>query len=621
MREIEETFVRLIITPSIHLNHTFLRWLIFLCCACLPAVAQRKPGRDVPTGAPPPAKSTEVGVRRGDAVTIPLGIHGVRGEQLEFLIRVNPKQGTLGEIQVTGKNTASVTYRAAADATGDDKFFYAVRGTQGVSAPVPVMVRIAVPVLLPARLVAQDTLKFPDVLPGQQSTATFDLKNAGGLPAEGELTVEPPWRVEGIATYRLAGGETVTMKLAFKPEKTGDFSGEAVAGPKPRRVIALIATASSPLLITQEKITLVAAPGSKTRRAAFRIENRTTEPQKVTLAAGPRLLMDKVVDVPAKGGADVAVFAEADDVSALDDTLRAEAAGWSGTLAVHAPALGASLAFVTDPAPFSKGVVGQRAEGIAILNNVGGMPAKVTLRVGAPFELASPALVVPPKGTGEARMAIPFPAAGTHSSELVAEYDGATLKLPLTIEVSDTPAPSPSESASKGQQSNVRPVNNDAARGKEDSVNDPNTPYGIAPPAGMQDFPNGRGNFVRDLRPASAVLEWPRDLGPADNLRLEQRVPSLSPDGEMKIDWVAVPGAAIQSGTPMRAELKGLVPGRQHTVRVRSGEQVIFTAQFITPAKPPIVDMGWRGLSLILLFVTLVGLGWWKWKTRVRGGW
>jgi hypothetical protein len=583
--------------------------LLLLAGACGSAFGQRKPERASVPAVPPPAVAREVTVRRGEGVVVPLGIHGVRGGQLEFLIRTKPRQGSLGDIQTTGKNTATVTYRAAADANGEDRFYYAVRSPEGVSAPAAVTVKIAVPVMLPVRLDAPEVLNFPEVFPGGRSTAMFDLKNTGGGVAEGELKVEAPWSLDGIPRYRLASGESVRFKLVFQPEKAGDFNGEAVMGPAPRRGMTLAGTARAPFSVSADKIELTPARGSQTRRAVIRIENRTAEPRKVTLAAGRRLLVDQAVELPAKGGADVAVFADAADVSGFEDTLRVEAPGWSVSLPVRTAPLGAMLRFAGDPPAFAAGAAGARMEGSAVIENTGGEPAAVTLRAAAPFVVLDETVALPPKGRAEVRLAILNPAPGRHAAELVAEYDGASVKLPLTAEVASPPVPASTPPEPGDMKDEPAPVPAPAVRGA------------IPPPAGLQDFPNGRGNFARDVKPASAALEWPRELGPAEELRVEERVLSLGPDGGMVIDWKPMPRAVFRSGSPMRAELPGLTSGRLYTVRVVSGAETVFTAQFGTPVKPPFIDIGWRGGALIALFAVLAALGWWKWRTRVRGGW
>ena len=117
------------------------------------AVAEKP--RDGGGQAPPPVVSQKVSIRRGESVTIPLGIHGVRGGTLEFLIRTPPRLGRLSAVNPKGLSSASVIYTAPTKgAATEDRFAYAVRSNEGVSAPGIVSIEIAEPVVLPARLVA-----------------------------------------------------------------------------------------------------------------------------------------------------------------------------------------------------------------------------------------------------------------------------------------------------------------------------------------------------------------------------------------------------------------------------------------------------------------------------------
>src|SRR5688572_12686182 len=99
------------------------------------AFAQKRKTPELPP-APPPVVSREVTVLEGDPVTIPLGIHGRRSEQLQFLVRTRPKSGKLSVITATGVNSAAIVYTPSADSSEiEDRFTYAVRSKEGVSAP------------------------------------------------------------------------------------------------------------------------------------------------------------------------------------------------------------------------------------------------------------------------------------------------------------------------------------------------------------------------------------------------------------------------------------------------------------------------------------------------------
>jgi hypothetical protein len=139
---------------------------------------------------------------------------------------------------------------------------------------------------------------------------------------------------------------------------------------------------------------------------------------------------------------------------------------------------------------------------------------------------------------------------------------------------------------------------------------------------GREEFPNGKGNFVRDLTPQSAALEWPAELGPAVNLSLEERQYTVGPGGQLEVNWLPLPGISFKTGgNPVRAEMPKLEPDRTYTVRVRSGADTLFTSQFKTPVKPPFISISWQTMTLSALFIALAVVSWIRWKGRSRPSW
>ena len=64
-----------------------------------------------------------------------------------------------------------------------------------------------------------------------------------------------------------------------------------------------------------------------------------------------------------------------------------------------------------------------------------------------------------------------------------------------------------------------------------------------------------------------------------------------------------------------------LQPAQVYTVRIRSGAETLFTAQFQTPAKKPWITIGWQGITISLLLLALAVIAWWQWKRRGRSTW
>jgi hypothetical protein len=147
--------------------------------AALLSSAEAQGRRDLKGGGvPPPVVSQTVAAQRGEKITVPLGIHGTRGELLEFIIRTPPAHGKLSPVKNAAMNTATVTYTPSARSdAAEDRFFYAVRGSEGVSAPGVIAIRFSDPVVPQPRLAAPHELEFPPTFPGQRSTAELEITN------------------------------------------------------------------------------------------------------------------------------------------------------------------------------------------------------------------------------------------------------------------------------------------------------------------------------------------------------------------------------------------------------------------------------------------------------------
>lgn len=315
--------------------------LILFFCFAVPLHAQRR-SEGV---APPPVVTQSITVRPGETVVVPLGIHGARGEQLEFLIRSQPRSGKLSPVRAVGANSAQVAYTAPVKGAEEDRFTYAVRSRDGVSAPGVVSISIPAIPVLPAKLSAPETIDLPKVFPGQRATADLELRNTGGTALEGEAGVPTPWSFEGQKRYSIGPGERVVLKVAFVAEKPGTFTADVALGPEQRRNVALKCEVEEALVVSPARLSLPSVPGDKARKAVLQISNRSEEDLAVTVTAGARLIADKKLTVPAKGKVDVSIAAAVP--SAFDEQVILQSKGWRAEIPVHADA----LQIAAEPAP------------------------------------------------------------------------------------------------------------------------------------------------------------------------------------------------------------------------------------------------------------------------------
>ena len=204
----------------------FIIATLTLVLAPLATAQSRRDGTGV---APPPVISQTIGMKRGAQLAIPLGIHGTRGELLEFLIRTPPAHGRLSVVKNTALNSATVTYISSAKSTAaEDRFAYAARSSEGVSAAGVITIQFFDPVVAAAKMRAPAELEFAPVFPGQRSTVEMDIANDGGGMLDGEVAVSEPWSIEGLRIFKIGAGKSATFKLVFTPTQPGARTGEAI---------------------------------------------------------------------------------------------------------------------------------------------------------------------------------------------------------------------------------------------------------------------------------------------------------------------------------------------------------------------------------------------------------
>ena len=572
------------------------------------ATAQSR--RDGTGVAPPPVTSQTIAMKRGGQVAIPLGIHGTRGEMLEFLIRTPPAHGRLSAVKSTGMNSATVTYTAPTRGAAEgDRFAYAARSSEGVSAPGVIAIRFVEPVVAAAKLRVPLAMEFPPVFPRQRSTAEMEIANEGGGMLEGEVTVPEPWSIEGLKIFRLGAGQHATFKLVFSPTQPGVRTSEAIISGTERKIISLRASAEERLMATPPLLKLTAQPGNQTRMGVLKITNRSGEDATVAVEAGARLLTDRIVKVPARETSAVPVFADAAEGAAFDDVVRLSSDEWKASVSVHAVAVGAILKFSASEVAFAGNTAGATGSGVAILENRGGEAVTVRLDVGHPFQVETRVVTAPPRGRVEIPISVRDATAGTFRSTLKAAGEGGSATVPVRAEISEPPAPrkaAPAPEATEEARSRSEPAESAEENGTH------------LIPQNAREIPNALGKFARATGMNSATLDWPESLGPLENARVEARVLSLSANGDLQTAWSPLAIVSITPGPErVAAELRGLKPGTFYTVRVVTGKDgdtsVLFTTDFWTAAKKPLYT---GSLRTPLLVVALCVLAYAIWRSR-----
>ena len=561
--------------------------------------------------APPIPVPQVVKVGRGEKVEVPLRIYGSQKDELRFLIRASPEHGKLSAPVPAGREAATVVYEAPADlGVTHERFTYAARSSLGVSAPADVQIMI---IDKPPSLRVSGAADFPAILTGTTATQTIELANEGGGMAEGDLEVDPPWRVEGAAKYHLAAGAKRTFLLRFAPERAGNFQSEVRYTSQRDRFTLLSGKAAAPLAVEPSSLDLHNAPGDPVREAAFEVLNNTDQEIVVALEGVERLEFPKSVPVPAKARLAVTVRTAKGDVDDLRDDLQLSGAGTVLHVPVRGPAAGPVLRSLQESLRFAPGPMGAGGAATAAVENVGGSMGSWKCEIASPFKMADSKLELAP---GEKRMItvrIDAGEPGQYEGNLKITGEKQTLEIPVAAAITGAqasflPASSPMASVS------AMPVTSQAAV-------TPVLPAASEPGEGTlpseQNRPAWMNATVAERGSTYAILTWPATASNVTQYKLEDRVLSLDAQHSLKTDWVQMPGASTRvENNRVVAEVRGLKPHSPHTIRVSPVEPggitgaPLFMFQFMTADAFSPFRLSASRLLLIALCVAAALVGW-----------
>ncbi|MDQ3624353.1 MAG: hypothetical protein M3463_17985, partial [Verrucomicrobiota bacterium] len=518
-----------------------------------------------------------------------------------YLLRGQPEHGQLSEIKQIDQQSARVLYQPPTDlAITQDRFFFSVKSTEGVSARAEVRITI---VDDPPRIVAAAELEFPAILSGEKSVRELEVRNRGGGVAQGELLVPPPWRVLDSPAYRLESGERRQFRVEFAPADGGSFQGDLRFSSQPDRATHLRGVAHPPLEVVPPRLELARTSRDLVRTGSFEIVNRTTVDQTATLSAAPRLKLPGTLVVPAQGKAAVAVHMAADDLAALEETVRVSAAPHSAQCIVHAAAVPAILSIQPETLRFgrlSPKALGRLGFEIA---NTGGTAASLQWEAAPPLSLEPevPHLL----GPGERKRGVlrfAGAAAGNFHGVLRVKAAQEVLEVRVEAEVGES-AGTKSRQASGGSAPIDRP---------------PATPSPWAPAESAA----ASRPYIAEITPTRCVIEWPISMGEAPQYRAMTRQLDLDEERKLRITWKAYPAFSTQSFPDrIRGTFTDLEPRTLYAMRIHAalpggeaGEELFD----IAIATPPLPDfpITWRGClvagGVVLVAASLL----WQWRRR-----
>lgn len=517
-------------------------------------------------------------------MVIPLAVYGPGAPQMEYIIRTQPKHGALSRVQITGAATAAVTYTAPAKTNAlEDRFTYAVRTADGVSAAVPVIISIVEPVGLPPRLVVPGSLDAENIYPGDEGTFTIPIKNSGGGYAEGEINIAAPWAVQGAKKFRLAGGEAMDVTVTFPATKLGPQQADLSYGAAHRVSTTLNLKVVAPLTVAPALLDLKAKPGIATRSGQVKLTNESSKPVTVAVKHGGRLLTEQSITIPALDSRELAVFAEPGEVGKIEDQIELNSGEWKHSLPVIAAPLGPIVAVREKSVTFAGAIVGRTAQSSITLENTGGTPIALTLTAPAPFRADPTAIALKPKSTAVIAILCTAQSAGVAEGQLTIKGADVEISIPLSAQVApqepaQKPVPAPANVAEKIETA-------------------PDTKPAAQQPSAAAELPNMRGKVI-EATSDGAIIEW---KSPQKNgLRAQSRILSPAKDAPA-ISWKDISATFAPSGAMMRCTVDSLAPKSLHTVRIISADGVECTVNFVTKPGPPYLRYAVRATLLILI--------------------
>jgi hypothetical protein len=392
------------------------------------------------------AQPQTVSVFRGQRVDIPLRAQGRTPGQLKFLIRSRPTKGHLGEIRLTGPESAEVTYFHDDASTGTDSFTFAV---QAVDSPVSAAASITMTITEEApTLRVSPSVDFGVLEVGATDEKEIVLRNDGGGVLEGTMEVSIPWKIVGSAEYRLGRHQQGKVRLLFDPTEAQDYFGRLVFSHDARMPVELTASATSPFdFEPARKIELTSQDAGSVRSAGVVIRNRTARDRAVEITVPPEINAPEKVLVPAGQEEKVGLQTRPGFLGALEGRVSFESEGFSQRLPLRVLALHPILRIEPrEGLDFGQVETRERRQGYLRIKNEGGSAARIRAKV--PAEI----LLVPDPNTavlqpGETRVfevAFEAPSTGDYRSEIIIESgDGRPAAVPVVAQIGSPSAEAP----------------------------------------------------------------------------------------------------------------------------------------------------------------------------------
>jgi hypothetical protein len=569
----------------------FLILGVLLCPAGARLAAQ--PKENSPFANPPPlAIGTSVEVMRGKAVDIPLNSQGKHGETVNFLLRTQPRYGTLNDPARVTRGSGTIRYQhGGAPDHWEDSFTFATQASgTPVSAPARITIKIIDP---PAALSADSRLSFGPVPVGQSQEKKLKVKNSGGLPLSSKMDILEPFSfAPGFdPRYTLAGGASIEVPIIFTPKAPGEASSVLKLAEGRTEITLLTGYATAPFSLSPDRLNLRNTP--RDLSAPFTIRNLTPSPLSVKLAWPKGFSGPAEATVP--GGAATEVFAQVTgtDARMFEGAVKVTQGNLTLETGLRALALAGQLEAPRE-LDFGSTPVPSQSPRKLLLRNVGG--GSLMLEVRREGEFVAPELkeVLPLEPNDEFELEIypPQKTSGAWTGRIHLSQAGLADHEILLRGAIGPAAPPSSPAATPPKPRSTAPS---APSSSSPEVGTASVVTAIEPPAPgvvpleeMDSVKSGAfgpnaAKFIADQKSGQAIpyvkiiafsqttltLAWPKVDVPTGELAVQLQ--SLSMDSSQNLDrsWTTLQKGGVDRGIDQdMVRLTGLTPGRTHLLRI-----------------------------------------------------
>jgi hypothetical protein len=549
-----------------------------------------------------------VQIRKGESVDLPLRGVTRSGLQLRFLIRTQPKLGTLSEVRLIDRGAATVRYtHQLSNGPGVDRIRYAVQapGTS-VSTPAEIVIEI---VEAPPVFNAPGRLDFPPVAAGRTRTMEVELSNDGGGLVQGRMELPEPWIFpQGDGSYSLSEGDRVTIPITFAPQSAGAFSGTARFSHQAARGVVLSGEAIAPVEFSPSRLELKASPPHRVRSAVFTLQNKTSERRQVELSMPPELESVAPIVLAPNETKEIVLKTRPDFLSTFEGTLRLSGDGLEATLPLRVYSSPAELVAVVpkpgDPLDFGTVLAGRPAHAEIVIRNIGGTEAPLRVTLPEMLQILPPPTSesLAPGAERHYKVSLKKPQPGLLREVIRLQTHGeSALQIPVVADVK----PDISAIVAKDRGGIKPPITVPAE-------------IQIRPEAGI--YPPVQEIGVLRRTKHELQIAWRHPSAAIDRYVVLERKIDFNNQGQAIVIWREVPNASLQMDADNAIlTLTQLRPGQRLTLGITgydaSGRAGEISAPFTVDSehRQPF-RIPWTLLGVLIFFAA----GWVLWKERRR---